>query len=87
MAAAIAAMASILFRMVNSSGSFRCVFFTRTGIHFARKRSYGTRAPALAATQSKANASRAASFPQKCDLFSGNFGQFSRPMIRRWNSL
>jgi hypothetical protein len=33
-----------------------------------------------------ANASRAASFPEKCDLFSGNFGQFSRPMIRRWNS-
>jgi hypothetical protein len=50
--------------MVNSSGSFRRVFFTRTGIHFARKRSYGTRAPALARTQSKANASRAASFPK-----------------------
>jgi Protein of unknown function (DUF3096) len=24
--------------------------------------------------------------PEKCDLISGNFGQFSGPTIRRWNS-
>jgi hypothetical protein len=58
--------------MVNSSGSFRRAFFTRPvstprskrGVGFVRKRAYGTRAPALARTQSKANASRAASFPK-----------------------
>jgi hypothetical protein len=70
--------------MVNSSGSFRRVFFTRPvstprskrGAGFARKRAYGTRAPALARTQSKANASRAASFPKNAISPAAILGNF-----------